>query len=156
MDEVKRACEGNLKLAGEGIHTRSTMNLLKLHFNDNYRIHYELMISAERGIIELGLHFEDGPESTTRLLEYFDRYVLEIKDSLGEEFELERWTKSWGHAFEVHALDTLTTAFARRLGLRLAEVIIVLQPILDEAVATGVASDTPRPGSGRRRFRRRT
>ena len=154
MDEVKRACAGRLKLASEDVHTRSTMNLLKLHFNDNYRIHYELMISAERGIIELGLHFEDGPDSTARLLEYFDRYVLEIKDKLGEEFELERWTKSWGHAFEVHALETLTPAFARRLGLRLAEVITALQPILDDAVVTGVASDTPRPGSGRRRFRR--
>jgi len=37
----------------------------------------------------------------------------------------------------------------------LAEIIDTMQPFLDEAVELGVASDTPRPGSGRRRFRRR-
>lgn len=154
MDLVKNACQDSLTEKQADAQSRSTMNLLKIHFNANYRIHYELMISAENGVIELGLHFEDGPESTAALLEFFDTYVLEIKDRLGVSFEVERWTKSWGHCFETHPIEPLTPAFARRLGNRLGEVIEVLQPILDEAFAREIASETPRPSSGRRRFRR--
>src|SRR5690606_8496669 len=58
---------------------RSTMNLLKIHYGANYRVHYEAMISTESGFTEIGLHFEDGPQSTSRLLEHFDQYILEIK-----------------------------------------------------------------------------
>ena len=130
------------------------MNLFKIHFNENFRIHYELMISSGSGLIEMGLHFEDGPDPTARQLAYFDQYVLEIKDMLGQEFELERWTKSWGHCFEIWPLEPLTVEFARRLGTRLAEIIDVLQPILDEAVELGIVADTPRPSTWRRRFGR--
>ena len=154
MDQVERACLAALAAERGDPHSRKTMNLLKIHFNENYRIHYELMISAENSVIEIGLHFEDGPEPTTRLLAFFDQYVLEIKHVLGEEFELERWTKSWGHCFEIWSLEPLTATFARRLGKRLAEIIDVLQPILDEAVALGIAAETPRPSTWRRRFRR--
>ncbi|CAN5777607.1 hypothetical protein BH23CHL2_BH23CHL2_28230 [soil metagenome] len=154
MDEVKRVCEAALNVDTGEMRTRSTMNLLKVHFNPNFRIHYELMISAEKGIIEVGLHFEDGPESTARLLEHFDRHVLEIKHQLGPNFEIERWTRSWGHVFETHEIEALTEGFARRLGLRMVEIIEVLQPLLDDATGIGLVSETPRPGSGRRRFRR--
>jgi hypothetical protein len=137
------------------LQSRSTMNLLKLHFNANYRIHYELMISAADGLMEIGLHFEDGPESTARLLAYFDRFILEIKHELGPQFELERWTKSWGHCFEIWPLEPLTPKLAQKLGRRLAEIVNTLQPMLDEAVELGIAADTPRPSSGRPRFGRR-
>ena len=154
MDEVERACFVALSQDRAEAQSRKTMNLLKVHFNENYRIHYELMISAERQLIEVGLHFEDGPDPTSRQLAFFDQYVLEIKDELGEEFELERWTKSWGHCFETWPLEPLTSELAERLGKRLAEIIDVLQPILDEAVDLGIAADTPRPSTWRRRFRR--
>lgn len=155
MEEVKTACLAAMTRDTTAIQSRSTMNLLKLHFNANYRIHYELMISAQHGLIEIGLHFEDGPESTTRLLHFFDQYVIEIKHCLGVDFELERWTNSWGHFVEVWPLEPLTIDYARRLGARLAEIVDTLQPYLDEAVELGVASDMPRPSSGRPRFGRR-
>jgi hypothetical protein len=154
MAEVLRACQAALPPACGNAHTRSTMNLLKIHFNENFRIHYELMFSAQNGIIEVGLHFEDGPESTAKLLEFFDMRVVEIKHQLGPEFELERWTKSWGHFFEVWPIEPLTVSFARRLGARLAEIIGVVQPYLDEAFDQGFVSATPRPSTLRRRFRR--
>ena len=155
ISEVRSACFAALSVDSADAHTRGTMNLLKIHFNPNYRIHYELMISSENGLIEIGLHFEDGPESTSNLLAFFDRYVVEIKHELGADFELERWTKSWGHFFEVVPLQPLTRQFARTLGKRLSVIVEVLQPLLEEAVATGVASDTPRPASARPRFGRR-
>jgi hypothetical protein len=155
MDAVRDACTAALPEDRRQFRSRRTMNLLKVHFNANYRIHYEVMIVAERQLIELGLHFEDGPESTARLLEHFDRAVIEIKHALGQDVELERWTKSWGHLFEVRALEPLTPGHAQALGERLAEMIGVLQPLLDEAFEVGLAPVEPRPATGRPRFRSR-
>lgn len=134
---------------------RATMNLLKIHYGANYRVHYEAMISTESGFAEVGLHFEDGPQSTGRLLEHFDQYIVEIKHGLGERCELERWTKSWGHIFEVYPLEPLTPSYVEQISGRLAQMIIVLQPILDEAYALELVSREPRPSSGWGRFGRR-
>lgn len=137
---------------------RQTMNLLKIHYNANFRIHYEASIITETGLAEIGLHFEDGPESTSRLLEFFDGHILEIKHELGEQCELERWTRSWGHLFEFHSLEPLTDPFVQRLGEPLSRYIEVLQPLLDEAFELELASTQPRPGKfgrfrrGRKRF----
>jgi len=155
MDAVRDACLAALPEERRDFRWRRTMNLLKIHYNENFRIHYELMIVAERDLIELGLHFEDGPESTARLLEHFDRAVIEIKHELGQDVELERWTKSWGHIFEVRRLEPLTRELAHELGQRLAQMIVTLQPLLDEAFELGLAPVEPRPGSGRLRFRPR-
>lgn len=72
----------------QGFESRHTMNLMKVHYGANYRIHYEVWINTEKQYVELGLHFEDGPASTERLLRHFDRHILEIKDLLGVEVEL--------------------------------------------------------------------
>jgi hypothetical protein len=134
---------------------RQTMNLLKISYGANYRIHYEAWISAEKGHVEIGLHFEDGPASTERLLRHFDDCILEIKDELGPQAELERWTQSWGHLFELHPLEPLTGAFAERLAARVARFIDVLQPLLDEAYELGLAPRQPHPSTFHERFRNR-
>lgn len=135
--------------------SRQTMNLMKVHYGANYRIHYEVNINTEKQYVELGLHFEDGPASTERLLHYFDRYILEIKDLLGTEVELERWTQSWGHLFELHPLEPLSDSFANQLAARLARHIGLLQPILDEAYELGLAPKQPHASTFHERFRRR-
>ena len=134
---------------------RQTMNLLKISYGANYRIHYEAWINAEKGHVEIGLHFEDGPQSTERLLRHFEFCILEIKDELGTEVELERWTQSWGHLFELHPLEPLTDAFVERLAARVARYIEVLQPLLDEAYDLGLAPKLPRPSTFHERFRDR-
>ena len=76
---------------------RSNTLLLKIDFG-NPRVHYEVWCDAEKDILGVGLHFEDGPFSTEAYLAYFDRHILEIKHILGTDIELERWTASWGHS----------------------------------------------------------
>ena len=134
---------------------RQTMNLLKLHYGANYRVHYEVWISTEKGHVELGLHFEDGPTSTELLLRHFDACILELKHELGPEVELERWTQSWGHLFELHPLEPLHAAFVARLAERLARYIDVLQPLLDEAYDAGLVPREPHPSTFHQRFRDR-
>ncbi|RIK45257.1 MAG: hypothetical protein DCC58_06975 [Chloroflexi bacterium] len=152
---VSAVVQANLPPDPRTLQTRQTMNLLKLHYGANYRVHYEAWIAAERGLLELGLHFEDGPASTERLLAFFDRYILEIKHELGVEAELERWTQSWGHLHEVRPLEPLTLEFAASVGMRLTRYITLLQPLLDEAYDTGLVPKDPRPSTFHERFRNR-
>jgi hypothetical protein len=155
FSDVVDTVRANLPPNDRTLETRQTMNLLKLHYGANYRVHYEAWISAERRWLELGLHFEDGPASTERLLVHFDRHILEIKHELGVEAELERWTQSWGHLFEMHPLEPLTPVYATRIGARLARYIILLQPLLDEAYEAGLVPRDPRPSTFHERFRGR-
>ena len=150
-DAVRAGLRGDL----QAFHARHTMNLLKIHFGENYRIHYEAWINTDTGFVEVGLHFEDGPESTSRLLEFFDSHVVEIKHELGTHIELERWTKTWGHIYEIHPIQPLTPAFVREIAGRMTHMIEVLQPLLDDAYNAGLAPLTPRPSTFRRRFRPR-
>jgi hypothetical protein len=154
FDEIVDTVQERLPAGMQKFNHRQTMNLLKVHYGANYRVHYEVSFITEIGLIEVGLHFEDGPESTTRLLQHFDQYIVEIKHLLGQQCELERWTKSWGHLYEVYPIGPLTPAFARQLAGRLALMIETLQPILDDAYDLGLVSHTPRPSTFRPRFRR--
>jgi hypothetical protein len=106
--------------------------LLKVYFG-NERIHYEVWPDSQRGHVEVGLHFEDGPASTAAYLAYFDARIVEIKHSLGTRVELERWTVSWGHLFETVPLVPLDRPFARQIAGLLAAQISLLQPMIEEA-----------------------
>ena len=126
---------------------RATINLVKL-FYGNERIHYEVWTDGARGQIEIGLHFEDGPLSTASYLVHFDRHIVELKHALGPQIELERWTSSWGHLYELVPLSTLTAATVERTARRLAEMVTTLQPLVEAAgVAPERAVQAQAPGS---------
>lgn len=116
---------------------RANMNLVKVYYG-NERIHYEVWTDGARGTIEFGLHFEDGPLSTAAYLAHFDQHIVELKHALGPQLELERWTASWGHLFELAPLTKLTAATVDRTAHRLAALITTLQPLVE---AAGIASE---------------
>ena len=126
--------------------------LLKLDYG-NDRIHFEVWPDGARGRVEIGLHFEDGPASTTAYLAFFDQRIVEIKHLLGPQIELERWTSSWGHLFESEQLVRLDPRFAETVARRLADQIVVLQPMVEEAAIPPAQRDYT-PGD-RGRWRRR-
>ena len=115
-----------------GFRHRGDFNLMKVWF-EHYRVHYEVVVDQQIDMIELGLHFEDGPASTLAFLSVLDARILEIKDHLGPEMELERWTQSWGRLYELRALQTLDGPTTSSCGKRLAELIILVQPMIDSA-----------------------
>ncbi len=107
------------------------------NFKLNYgrpRVHYEIWTNGRDRHIEVGLHFEDGPESTERLLRFFDARIVEIKHELGPAVELERWTNSWGHLFRLIPYQPLTDELTAEVSQELTRMICVLQPLLDEAL----------------------
>ncbi|MBA3528948.1 MAG: hypothetical protein H0T91_06525 [Propionibacteriaceae bacterium] len=111
---------------------RANPFLLKIDFG-NPRVHYEVWCDAEREILGVGLHFEDGPASTAAYLAYFDQLIVEIKHELGPGIELERWTASWGHFYEHRPLTPLTDAVAASVARRLAAMVVTLQPLVEAA-----------------------
>ena len=105
---------------------------LKVYYQ-NPKLHYEVWTNGRDQHIEIGLHFENGPQSTERLIRYFDHHIVEIKHLLGPQVELERWTNSWGRIFHLLPYQPLTEERAVDVGDQLRHMIVVLQPLLDEA-----------------------
>ncbi len=134
---------------------RSNPMLLKIDFGHE-RIHFEVWPDTMRRQVEIGLHFEDGPESTAAYLAYFDARIVEIKHHLGARIELERWTASWGHIFELAELEPLSRDFASVVADRLVAQMTLLQPMVEEAaVPAEVRNDgANRGGKWARRSRR--
>lgn len=129
---VVAGLRANVDEAYRNFKHRSNPLLLKVDYG-NPRVHYEVWCDSEKEILGVGLHFEDGPLSTDAYLAYFDRHILEIKHFLGTDVELERWTASWGHLYEHRELGPLTDELAAEVALRLAQMIGVLQPLLESA-----------------------
>ena len=128
---------------------RANPLLLKVDYG-NPRVHYEVWCDGERGILGLGLHFEDGPVSTAAYLAHFDGLIVELKHDLGPEIELGRWTATWGHLYENWPLPTLTAALAERVARRLARLIVTLQPLVEEADIPAERSALAADGGERR------
>ena len=120
-----------------GFRARPNPILLKLDYG-NERVHYEVAPDGARGHIEIGLHFEDGPMSTTAYLAWFDRHIVELKHELGPTVELERWTASWGRLYELHPLARLDAEVAELAARRLAAFVTALQPLVE---AAGIAPE---------------
>ena len=127
-----------------GFRHRSTMNLLKVYYG-NERVHYEVWTDGQRAQIEVGLHFEDGPLSTAAYLAYFDARIVELKHELGPQLELERWTASWGHLYELTPLTRLDDRVVERVARRLAALIATLQPLVEEADVPPERGSVPGP-----------
>jgi len=118
---------------------RRRFSLVQISYGDP-RLHYEVWVQGGRRRIELGLHLEADRETNERLQAYLARRFIEVQAELGPQFELEQWTQSWSRAHEYVPYARLDEAFARALAVRLARMIGVLQPILEDA--HGVTSKT--------------
>lgn len=106
--------------------------LVKLYYQ-NERVHFEVWVDTIRSQIEIGLDFEDGAESTTAYLAFFDRHIVEIKDRTGPTLELERWTRTWGHLVEVYPIVPFTPEQAQMVADRMLVIMSTLQPLVAEA-----------------------
>jgi hypothetical protein len=106
-------------------------SLVKLYFGD-LGIHYELALRSD-GLAELGLHFESDKTTNDRLLRFFSRQTFEIIAELGPQVEVEQWTKTWGRVHQTVAYASPSEHLLTISIERMAAMIRVLQPILEEA-----------------------
>lgn len=111
---------------------RSFFTLLKLSYK-NPKLHYEVGIRGKDDhLIEVGLHFEADAETNAALLAYFEARSIEIHAELGPRVEVERWTNVWARVHEVVPYQTLDEKLVEMIAKKLAKMIAVLQPMLDE------------------------
>ncbi len=99
-------------------------------------LHYEVVTLGERrGVLEIGLHFEDrNPAVNTRLLDGFLQHLFEIKAELGDQVQAEMWDKGWTKVYETIELEKFDEDYVDRVADRLAKMIVVLQPILEKVM----------------------
>ena len=107
--------------------------LCQLYYHDP-QLHYEVWNQGERrGRLEIGLHFESrNPEENARLLKAFTRLLIEIKATLGMQWETEQWTKSWTKVYEVAPYEPFTDDYLAAIAARLARAIAGLHPMFEE------------------------
>jgi hypothetical protein len=109
--------------------------LVQFYYSDP-QIHYEVVtLGIKRGELEIGLHFESRDAAVNeRLLTGMSRYLIEIKAELGEGFEAEMWDRGWTKVYETFPMETFNAAYVDRVAARLAQIMTVLHPILEEVV----------------------
>jgi hypothetical protein len=107
--------------------------LMQLYYRDPY-LHYEAWnLGRQRGLLELGLHFESRDRATNRRYLYgFQRSMFEVKSALGMDWEAEPWDKGWSKVYTVLELPGFSQDYLDRVARDLAQAITVLQPIFEE------------------------
>jgi hypothetical protein len=154
----ERALALLLEDLGAGCTARISSVWLWLHYHDK-RVHYEVWLARKTGRIEIGLHFEGPREFSYHWAALMAPYMPEIQARLGPQVELEEWTASWARVHQTLPYDPLTEALADAVAHRLAEMITVLQPIVDrerENVPPELATMRAlRPATPGARFKRR-
>jgi hypothetical protein len=111
--------------------------LVQLYYTDPL-LHYEVVtLGVKRGQLELGLHFESRNAAlNARLLDGMTRHLIEIKAELGDGFEAEMWDRGWTKIYETFSMETFDAAYVDRVAAKLAQVIVVMQPILEEMMSS--------------------
>lgn len=106
--------------------------LAQLYYQDP-ATHFEAWFHWRTSRLELGLHFEKSARENDALFDAFDRRIVEIKFELGDSIELERWEKGWARIYETWPCEKIDDAFQKRMAERLARIISILQPMLEDA-----------------------
>ncbi|MFQ5878873.1 MAG: hypothetical protein ACE5IZ_01690 [Dehalococcoidia bacterium] len=122
------------------------------------RIHYEVWPQRKTGRLEVGLHFEGEREESYNWAEALAARALELQAALGPAMELEAWTPSWARLHQTLLFIELDQELAEAVAQRLADMIRLLQPILEKERARlflgDVAPVPTAPGRGRHRRHR--
>ncbi len=130
MQALPAATRPHLPPALRKFRTATRGWLCQLYYRDP-RLHYEVWNMGERrGVLELGLHFEGRDrEANLALLAGFSRQMVEVKATLGPQWEAEAWDRGWTKVYETLPYEGFSEARLAAVAERLGRAISVLQPI---------------------------
>jgi hypothetical protein len=103
---------------------------MKFHYG-RPQTHYEAWYHSGKGRIEVGLHFEGGPELNQAGLKFFRDHMVEVKGGLPHA-ELEPWDRGWTRLYETFPAGSLDHEALAATARRVADYVIILQPLLDQ------------------------
>ena len=142
----------------DGATARISSPWLWVHYH-HPKVHHEVWLARKTGRIEIGLHFEGPRDFSYRWAEVIAPYMPEIQARLGPQVELEEWTASWARVHQTVPYDPLSEPLAHEVAARFAEMITVLQPMVererDNVPPELAIAHTPARGSSGRRFAHR-
>ncbi len=132
MRELPAATRGHLPARLRQFKSAHRSWLCQLYYRDP-SLHYEVWnMGQARGKLELGLHFESRDrDRNAALLAGFSRQLVEIKATLGPQWEAEAWDKGWSKVYEVLPYEPFSDETLEAVAARLASAMAVLQPIWD-------------------------
>jgi hypothetical protein len=133
MQALPNAVRGQLPASLRKFKSSTRAWLCQLYYADP-RLHYEVWnLGERRGLIEIGLHFESQDHAwNLALLAGFSRRMMEVKASLGPQWEAEPWDKGWTKVYETVSYQPFSDEVLESIAARLARAITVLQPIWDD------------------------
>ena len=134
---VRDTVRGLLPPDGRAYTLRQWGHQLQLHYGVP-RLHYEVWVDHRYSHIEVGLHFEADATTNLRLLRHFDRRLIEIRAETALPVETEHWTASWARVHHVIPFERLDAPLADEVAHSLAQLVEVLQPMLEEGMEAGV------------------
>jgi len=114
----------------EGQTSRVRSVWLQVHYHTP-KVHYEVWLTRKTNRIEIGLHFEGTREFSYLWADLMSAHAPEILGQIGPSVEFEEWTPSWTRIHQSIPYDPLSDALAGEVARRLAEMITVLQPIVE-------------------------
>ena len=136
LELVARETRAQLPARYRKFHTWKRYTLIQLYYSKR-AIHYEVWVRGnEIHALEIGLHCEADAATNRALLEKLEARLFEIQDALGAQIEAEQWTKSWTRVHELMPYEKLDEPTADTCAKKLAQLITVIQPMLDSTPKT--------------------
>lgn len=132
LRRVVEATRQQLPPEWQAFHHRLRFSLAQLYYADP-RIHFEAWVQGRNSRVELGLHLEADKATNDRLLSYLASRFIEVQAELGPQVELEQWTRTWGRVHQTVPYTRLDEELVQAVAERLAQMIALLAPMLEEA-----------------------
>ncbi len=131
LDLVAQETRAQLPARFRKFQTWKRYTLIQLYYTRR-SIHYEVWVRGnEVHALEIGLHCEADAATNRALLEKLDAHLFEIKDALGDQIEAEQWTNTWTRVHELMPYEELDEATARACAIKMADMIEVIQPMIE-------------------------
>lgn len=133
MRELPAAVRRQLPGPLQKFRTAGRSWLCQLYYS-NPKLHYEFWnLGERRGVLEIGLHFESPDRALNeRLLHGFMQYMMDIKVTLGRQWEAEYWDKGWTKVYETIPREPFSADLLDTVSRRMAKSMTILTPILDD------------------------
>jgi hypothetical protein len=116
----------------QAFQVRPQGRLLKLWYDPDPRIHYEVALYERTQQLELGLHFEADPARNEWLRRQFVARLIELKWALGNGVEVEPWDRGWARVYETHPFAPLDEPRLEEFAPRMAAFIEAVQSMYQE------------------------
>lgn len=126
---IQRGLEANTELGEARLRRRGSM--LQVDFGRR-PFHYEAWVQRSRAQVEVGLHLEADAASNGRLLRCLAPQMHAVRAELGDDVELEQWTRSWGRVHALVPIDEVDPELVEDVAARLLAFIRCLQPRLED------------------------